>query len=160
MNRSIKGILPAKSARASKETQGAGFASGVLWGMALCFASGLILLIIGAAVAYLSPDPDAWIMPLGFVAMVLSCLAGGIGVGYKCNTGILPCSLLCGCIYICLGLLLGLFFGTELRQSLTLGLGLGASLGIRAGLVALFCAAAILTAQIKSKLGARPRKRR
>ncbi|MBQ7380002.1 MAG: hypothetical protein IJW70_10055 [Clostridia bacterium] len=163
MNRSAKGIIPVRThtnkGSPSRAAFGNNFTSGLLWGLALCFTSGFATLLIGALVAYLSPDPDAWIAPLGFGAMVLSCLLGGLGVGLKNDSAILPCSLLCGCIYVGLGLLLGLFFGSEARQSLTLGLGLGASLGIRAGLIALFCTSAVLTTQIKSKLQARPRRR-
>lgn len=160
MNRTTKGLLPARVHKAEKAQSSGSFAAGALWGMAFCAISGLALIFLGALIAYFSPDPDAWILPLGFGAMVLSCLAGGLGVGLRCDSGILPCSLLCACIYVGLGLLLGLFFGGELRQSLTLGLGLGASLGIRAGLVALFCASAVLTAQVKSKIAARPRRHR
>ena len=160
MNRSVKGMLPARAHVKAKQSQPkGGFAQGLLWGMALCTLGGLASLLLGALIAYVSPDPDALIMPFGFGAMVLSCLLGGIGVGLKCDSAILPCSLLCGCIYTGLGLVLGLFFGSELRQTLTLGLGLGASLGIRAGAVALFCAAAVLSEQIKSKLSMRPHKR-
>lgn len=161
MNRSAMGILPARAHTPARASGNQGnFARGILWGMALCTLGGLGSLLAGALFAYLSPDPDALILPLGFGATVLSCLLGGLGVGLKCDSAILPCSLLCGCIYTGLGLLLGLFFGGELRQTLTLGLGLGASLGIRAGLVALFCASAVLTAQIKGKLAARPRRHR
>ena len=160
MNRSVKGILPARAHKAERAQSGGSFAAGALWGMAFCTVGGIILLVAGALIAYFTPDPNALILPLGFGAMVLSCLLGGLGVGIKCDSAILPCSLLCACIYVGLGLLLGLFFGGELRQSLTLGLGLGASLGIRAGLVALFCASAVLTAQIKGKIAARPRRHR
>ncbi len=160
MNRSAKGILPARVREAERAQSSGSFASGALWGMAFCAVGGLILLVAGAVIAYYSPDPNALILPLGFGAMVLSCLLGGLGVGLKCDSAILPCSLLCGCIYIGLGLLLGLFFSGELRQTLSLGLSLGASLGIRAGLVALFCASAVLTAQIKGKIAARPRRHR
>ena len=159
MNRSVKSMLPASTRKADKVTS-TGFASGALWGMVLCASGGLASLLLGALVAYFSPDPDALILPLGFGAMVLSCLLGGLGVGLKCDSAILPCSLLCACIYVGLGLLLGLFFGGELRQTLSLGLGLGASLGLRAGLVALFCASAVLTTQIKGKIAARPRRHR
>lgn len=160
MNRSVKGILPARAHKAERAQSSDSFASGALWGMVLCASGGLASLLLGALVAYFSPDPDALILPLGFGAMVLSCLLGGLGVGLRCNSAILPCSLLCACIYVGLGLVLGLFFGGELRQSLTLGLGLGASLGLRAGLVALFCASAVLTAQIKGKIAAKPRRHR
>ena len=158
MNRSVRSIIPARKHASSAPSSGS-FAAGLLWGLALCFAGGLIALLIGALIAYLSPDPDAWIMPLGFGAMALSCMLGGMGVGIKCESAVLPCALLCSCIYVGLGLLLGVFFGGELRQTLTLGLGLGASLGIRAGLAALICASAVLTMQLKSKLQARPRHR-
>ena len=163
MNQSTKrtSLLPAH-AKISAKTQPAshGFVSGILWGMAFCTSGGLAFLLLGSLIAFLSPDPDALIPPLGFGAMILSCLLGGIGIGLRCDQALLPCSLLCGCIYVGFGLLLGLLFGTELRQALTLGLGLVASLGIRAGLVALFCAAAVLTSQIKGKLSIRPKRHR
>lgn len=160
MNRSIKGVLPARVRSGGEKAAKGSFARGLLWGMAFCAVSGLAALLLGAAAASLSPDPNALVLPMGFGALVISCLLGGLGAGLGCGRAPLPCSLLCGCIYIGLGLLLGLFFGGELRQSLTLGLGLGASLGIRTGLVALFCASAVLTVQLKEKLQAtRPRRR-
>ena len=157
MNRSL---MPARThtAKTKPDAQG-GFASGLVWGLILCAATALLLLLASALVATKSQDPDALIAPLGFGALVLSCLAGGIGIGLRCDAAVLPCAMLCGCIFVGAGLILGLFFGAEARQSLTLGLGLGASLGIRAGAVILFCAAAALTTQVKGKLQAIPRHR-
>jgi hypothetical protein len=83
-----------------------------------------------------------------------------LGIGLKCPNAVLPCALLLGCILLGLGLVAGLFFGADARQALTLGLGLGASLGIRAGFVAMICAAAVLTQQIKDKIASQPRRRR
>lgn len=163
MKQQSKGLSLIPTRARTKETarsESGGFASGILYGLAFCAVSGLAALILSAIIAYASPDPDALITPLGFGAMILSCLLGGVGVGLKCRSGVLPCALVTGCAYVGLGLLLGLFFGGELREALTLGLGLGASLGIRAGLVALFCAAAALIVQIKAKLASQPRRLR
>ena len=132
---------------------------GLVWGLGMCAAVAVLSLLACALIAYRSSDPDALFIPLGFGALALSCLAGGLGVGLRCNHAVLPCALLCGCIFVGMGLVLGLFFGAEARQNLTLGLGLGASLGLRAGFVALICASAALTVQIKSKLREMPRHR-
>ena len=160
MSRSVMGALPARAhtAKASKEDHG-GFLPGLIWGLGISIAGAVLFLLAGAAVANACADPDVLIAPLGFGALVACALFGGIGVGLKTQNALLPCAMLCGCILLGLGLLLGLCFGGEARQTLTLGLGLGASLGIRAGFVALVCASAALTAQVKSKLQARPRHR-
>ena len=163
MNRSTKGILPAHTHAQthkvkSSESTG-GFVQGLVWGLGMCAAVALLLLLACALIAYKSNDPDALIAPLGFGALAISCLAGGLGVGLRCHSAVLPCALLCGCIFVGMGLVLGLFFGAEARQAMTLGLGLGASLGIRAGAVILFCAAAALTTQVKGKLWEMPRHR-
>lgn len=162
MNRSVmhSSLLPMRTHKKVQQSPSGSFTGGLLWGMAFCCAGGFAAILLSALIAYLSPDPDALILPLGFGAMVLSCLLGGLGVGLKCDSALLPCSLLCGCIYIGLGLVLSLFFGSELRQALTLGLSLGAALGIRAGLVVLFCAGAVLTRQIRAKLHTPVRRRR
>ncbi len=158
MNRLVKGMLPAR-AHTERGASGTGFASGVMVGTVLSLACTVASALLAALIAYLQSDPDALILPLGFAVAVLSPLVGGLGIGLKCKSGILPCALLCGCIYVGIGLLIGfLFFGT-LRQTLSLGLGLGASLGIRAGLVALFCASAALTRQIRDKIGNQPKRR-
>ncbi len=161
MNRSVRGMLPAHThahTHTSKSNQATGgFVSGMLWGLGMCAAVAVLLLLACALIAYKSSDPDALIAPLGFGVLALSCLAGGLGVGLRCNHAVLPCAMLCGCAFVGTGLVLGLFFGAEARQAMTLGLGLGASLGIRAGAVALFCAAAALTTQVKGKLREMPR---
>ena len=171
MNRSVRGVLPAHThththththaqTHKVKSTESAGgFVQGLVWGLGMCAAVAVLSLLACALIAYRSSDPDALFIPLGFGALALSCLAGGLGVGLRCNHAVLPCALLCGCIFVGMGLVLGLFFGTDARQNLTLGLGLGASLGIRAGAVILFCAAAVLTTQVKGKLQAMPRHR-
>lgn len=162
MNQKSKGraLLPMQArVREKNQPESGGLARGVLYGLAFCAVTALGSLLVAAAVAYASPDPDALTLPLGFGATVLCCLAGGLGVGLKARSGVLPCALVSGCAFVGLSLLLSTFFGGELRQSLTLGLGLGASFGIRAGLVVLFCAAAVLTSQIKEKLTSRPRRR-
>ncbi len=159
MNTNSKGrsLLPMQArTREKTRPESGGLVRGVLYGLAFCAVTALASLLAAAAIAYASPDPDALTLPLGFGAMVLSCLAGGLGVGLGCRSGVLVSSLLSGCAFVGLSLLLSMFFGSDLRQSLTLGLGLGASFGIRAGLIALFCAAAILTAQIKDKFSNRP----
>ena len=167
MNRSVRGILPARAQAhthahthkvKSTESSG-GIVSGMLWGLGACALMAVLSLLVCALIAYKSGDPDALIAPLGFGALALSCLAGGMGVGLRCNHAVLPCAMLCGCAFVGAGLVLGLFFGADARQAMTLGLGLGASLGIRAGAVALFCAAAALTTQIKSKMREMPRHR-
>ena len=141
-----------------KSTESAGgFVQGLVWGLGMCALMAVLSLLLCALIAYKSGDPDALIPPLGFGVLALSCLAGGMGVGLRCNHAVLPCALLCGCAFVGAGLVLGLFFGADARQAMTLGLGLGASLGIRAGAVALFCAAAALTTQIKSKMREMPR---
>ena len=163
MNRSVKGMLPAHThahTHKVKSTESSGgIVLGMLWGLGACAAVAVLSLLVCALIAYKSSDPDALIPPLGFGALALSCLAGGMGVGLRCNHAVLPCAMLCGCAFVGAGLVLGLFFGTETRQAMTLGLGLGASLGIRAGAVILFCAAAVLTTQVKGKLQALPRHR-
>ncbi len=160
MSRSVMGALPARTHRTTgKSEDTGGFVPGLIFGLCLCAAVAVLALLLGALIAYKSIDPDALIAPLGFGALVLAALAGGLGVGLRCNAAMLPCALLCGCIFVGAGLFASLFFGADARQALTLGLGLGASLGIRAGVVAIMCASAALTAQIKSKLQARPRRR-
>ena len=162
MNVKSKGhaLLPAQArAHQNSHPEGAGIVRGILSGSAFCAASALISLLLAAAIAYASPDPDALIAPLGFGATVLCCLAGGLGTGIGCRSGVLFCALLSGCAFVGISLLSGVFFGGEARQALTLGLGLGANLGIRAGLVALFCASAVLTSQVKEKLTNRPHRR-
>ncbi len=150
-----RSLLPARRSVSKKtEPTGAGFWRGVPAGLGASAVTALGLLLLFSIIAYASPDPDALIAPLGFAGIILSCLAGGVGVGLGCRSGVLPCALLCSCAYLGLCLLLGLFFGGELRQTLTLGLGLGASIGIRAGLCVLFCAAAVLTSVLHAKLRA------
>ena len=160
MSRSVMGALPARTPRPTgKSEDTGGFVPGLILGLCLCAAVAVLALLLGALIAYKSSDPDALIAPLGFGALVLAALAGGLGVGLRCHSAVLPCALLCGCVLLGIGLVAGLFFGSETRQALTMELGLGASLGIRAGFVAIMCASAALTAQIKSKLQARPRHR-
>ena len=160
MSRSVMGALPARTHKANRSREDTGgFLSGLLWGACFAVAGAVLSLLLGALVANGAADPDAWSLPLGFVALSVCALLGGLGIGWKTSNATLPCALLLGCILLGLGIVVSLFFGSEARQTLTLGLGLGASLGIRAGFVALICAAAVLTAQIKSKLQARPRRR-
>ena len=163
MNRSVRGILPththAHTHKVKSTESSGGIVLGMLWGLGACAAVAVLSLLVCALIAYKSGDPDALIAPLGFGALALSCLAGGMGVGLRCNHAVLPCALLCGCAFVGAGLVLGLFFGADARQAMTLGLGLGASLAIRAGAVILFCAAAALTTQIKSKMREIPRHR-
>ncbi len=153
MNSTIKGALPARTrAGRSAAESGGGFVRGLVWGLIACVASGVLLLLAGALIAYKSPDPDALIAPLGFGALVLACLLGGVGVGLGCRSGVLPCSVVLACTFLGLELVLSLLFGIKARQELSLGLGLGASLGLRTGLAALICAASVLSAQIKGKI--------
>lgn len=161
MSRSVMGALPARAQHKTNRTgEGSGgFLSGLIWGLCFAAAGAVTLLLLGALIASKAPDPDAWSMPLGLGALFACALLGGLGVGLKTSNAILPCALLLGCVLLGLGLLASLFFGSEVRQTLSLGLGLGASLGIRAGFVALICAAAVLTQQVKGKLQARPRHR-
>ena len=160
MSRSVMGALPARTHhtnRANEET--GGFLSGLLWGLGFAVVGAGVFLASGAAIATGAEDPDAWTVPMGFAALVLCALLGGLGIGLKCHNAVLPCALLLGCVLLGLGLVAALFFGNEARHALTLGLGLGASLGIRAGFVSLICASAALTTQIKGKLQAIPRHR-
>ena len=160
MSRSVMGALPARAHTSkSRNEDTGGFLSGLVFGIGASLAGAVLSLLLGAAIANGATDPDALVVPFGFGALMLSALAGGLGVGLRCHSAVLPCALLCGCVLLGIGLVAGLFFGSETRQALTMGLGLGASLGIRAGFVAIMCASAALTAQIKSKLQARPRHR-
>ena len=160
MSRSVMGALPARAHTSkSRNEDTGGFLSGLVFGIGASLAGAVLSLLLGAAIANGATDPDALVVPFGFGALMLSALAGGLGVGLRCHSAVLPCALLCGCVLLGIGLVAGLFFGSETRQALTMGLGLGASLGIRAGFVAIMCASAALTAQIKSKLRARPRHR-
>ncbi len=160
MSRSVMGALPARAhtTKGKREDTG-GFVQGLVWGLGMSVAGSVIFLFLCAMIANAGNDPDALIAPLGFSAIVMCCLLGGLGVGLKCQNAVLPCALLLGCVLLGLGLAVGLLFGSEVRQALTLELGLGASLGVRAGFVAVLCAAAALTSQIKSKLQARPKRR-
>ena len=161
MNRSIRGALPAHAhtAKASKTNEG-GFVHGLIAGGLCSIAATVLSLLLCALIAYNSSDPDALFAPLGIGCLVLACLAGGLGIGLRCHTAILPCATLCSCAFIGLGLLAGMFLGADTRQALSLGLGLGASLCLRAGEVALFCASAALTARVKGKLQEIPRRHR
>ena len=160
MSRSVMGALPARAHRTTgKSEDTGGFLSGLVFGIGVSLAGAVLSLLLGAAIANGATDPDALVVPFGFGALMLSALAGGLGVGLRCHSAVLPCALLGGCVLLGIGLVAGLFFGSETRQALTMGLGLGASLGIRAGFVAIMCASAALTAQIKSKLQAMPRHR-
>ena len=161
MSRSVMGALPARThASRSKNEDTGGFLSGLVRGLGLSTAGAVLSLLLGAMIANACADPDALIMPLGFGALVVCALLGGVGIGLKCQNAVLPCALLLGCILLGLGLVAGLFFGSEARDSLTLGLGLGASLCLRAGFIALICAAAVLTQQIKDKIQSQPKRRR
>ena len=154
------GVLPAHTHKVNRTNEYAGgFLQGLLWGLGFALAGAVLSLFLGAVIANGAADPDALVMPFGFGALVICALAGGLGIGLKCPNAVLPCALLLGCILLGLGLVAGLFFGADARQALTLGLGLGASLGLRAGFVALICASAALTVQIKSKLREMPRHR-
>ena len=160
MSRSVMGALPARAHTSkSRSEDTGGFLSGLVFGIGVSLAGAVLSLLLCAAIANSATDPDALVMPFGFGALVICALTGGVGIGLKCRDAVLPCALLCGCVLLGLGFVAGLFFGSETRQALTMGLGLGASLGIRAGFVAIMCASAALTAQIKSKLRARPRRR-
>ena len=161
MSRSVMGALPARAHTGKSRNEDAGgFLSGLLWGLGFALAGAVLSLFLGAVIANGAADPDALVMPFGFGALVICALAGGLGIGLKCPNAVLPCALLLGCILLGLGLVAGLFFGADARQALTLGLGLGASLGLRAGFIALICAAAVLTQQIKDKITSQPRRRR
>ena len=161
MSRSVLGALPARThtGKSSNEDTG-GFLQGLLWGLGFALAGAVLSLFLGAVIANGAADPDALFLPFGFGALVICALAGGLGIGLKCPNAVLPCALLLGCILLGLGLVAGLFFEAEAREALTLGLGLGASLGLRAGFIALICAAAVLTQQIKDKITSQPRRRR
>ena len=161
MSRSVMGALPARAHTGKSRNEDAGgFLSGLLWGLGFALAGAVLSLLLGAVIANGAADPDALFLPFGFGALVICALAGGLGIGLKCPNAVLPCALLLGCILLGLGLVAGLFFGADARQALTLGLGLGASLGLRAGFIALICAAAVLTQQIKDKITSQPRRRR
>ena len=161
MSRSVMGALPARAHTGKSRNEDAGgFLSGLLWGLGFALAGAVLSLFLGAVIANGAADPDALFLPFGFGALVICALAGGVGIGLKCPNAVLPCALLLGCILLGLGLVAGLFFGADARQALTLGLGLGASLGLRAGFIALICAAAVLTQQIKDKITSQPRRRR
>ena len=161
MSRSVMGALPARAHTGKSRNEDAGgFLSGLLWGLGFALAGAVLSLFLGAVIANGAADPDALFLPFGFGALVICALAGGLGIGLKCPNAVLPCALLLGCILLGLGLVAGLFFGADARQALTLGLGLGASLGLRAGFIALICAAAVLTQQIKDKITSQPRRRR
>jgi hypothetical protein len=155
------GALPARAATGkSRNEDTGGFLSGILWGLGFALAGAVLSLFLGAVIANGAADPDALFLPFGFGALVICALAGGLGIGLQCKNAVLPCALLLGCILLGLGLVAGLFFGADARQALTLGLGLGTSLGLRAGFVAMICAAAVLTQQIKDKIASQPRRRR
>jgi hypothetical protein len=155
------GALPARAHTGkSRNEDTGGFLSGLLWGLGFALAGAVLSLFLGAVIANGAADPDALFLPFGFGALVICALTGGLGIGLKCPNAVLPCALLLGCILLGLGLVAGLFFGADARQALTLGLGLGASLGLRAGFVAMICAAAVLTQQIKDKIASQPRRRR
>ena len=161
MSRSVMGALPARTHRTTgKSEDTGGFVPGLILGLCLCSAAAVLSLLAGTLIAYKSSDPDALIAPLGFGSLVLAALAGGLGVGLKCQSAVLPCALLLGCILLGLGLVAGLFFEAEAREALTLGLGLGASHGLRAGFVTLICAAAALTQQMKEKIQSQPKIKR
>ena len=161
MSRSVMGALPARAHTGKSRNEDAGgFFSGLLWGLGFALAGAVLSLFLGAVIANGAADPDALFLPFGFGALVICALTGGVGIGLKCQNAVLPCALLLGCILLGLGLVAGLFFEAEAREALTLGLGLGASLGLRAGFVALICAAAVLTQQIKDKITSQPRRRR
>ena len=134
--------------------------SGLLWGLGFALAGAVLSLFLGAVIANGAADPDALFLPFGFGALIICALAGGLGIGLQCKNAVLPCALLLGCILLGLGLVAGLFFEAEAREALTLGLGLGASLGLRAGFVALICAAAALTQQMKEKIQSQPKRKR
>ena len=161
MSRSVMGALPARAHTGKSRNEDAGgFLSGLLWGLGFAMAGAVLSLFLGAVIANGAADPDALFLPFGFGALIICALAGGVGIGLQCKNAVLPCALLLGCILLGLGLVAGLFFGADARQALTLGLGLGASLGLRAGFIALICAAAVLTQQIKDKITSQPRRRR
>ena len=161
MSRSVMGALPARAhTRKSRNEDAGGFLSGLLWGLGFALAGAVLSLFLGAVIANGAADPDALFLPFGFGALVICALTGGLGIGLKCPNAVLPCALLLGCILLGLGLVAGLFFGVDARQALTLGLGLGASLGIRAGVVAIMCASAALTQQVKNKIKSQPKRKR
>ena len=161
MSRSVMGALPARAHTGKSRNEDAGgFLSGLLWGLGFALAGAVLSLFLGAVIANGAADPDALFLPFGFGALVICALTGGLGIGLKCPNAVLPCALLLGCILLGLGLVAGLFFEAEAREALTLGLGLGASLGLRAGFVALICAAAALTQQMKEKIQSQPKRKR
>ncbi len=161
MSRSVMGLLPAHAHKTkSKGQESGGFVQGLVWGLGMSVAGAAVTLFLGALIANASADPDALMIPFGFAALVVCCLLGGLGVGLRCHSAVLPCALLLGCVLLGLGIVAGLFYGSEARQTLTLSLGLGASLGIRAGFVAMMCASAALTQQIKEKIKSQPKRRR
>ena len=161
MSRSVMGALPARAHTGKSRNEDAGgFFSGLLWGLGFALAGAVLSLFLGAVIANGAADPDALFLPFGFGALVICALAGGLGIGLKCPNAVLPCALLLGCILLGLGLVAGLFFGADARQALTLGLGLGASLSIRAGVVAIMCASAALTQQVKNKIKSQPKRKR
>ena len=161
MSRSVMGALPARAhTRKSRNEDAGGFLQGLLWGLGFALAGAVLSLFLGAVIANGAADPDALFLPFGFGALIICALTGGLGIGLQCKNAVLPCALLLGCILLGLGLVAGLFFEAEAREALTLGLGLGASLGLRAGFVALICAAAALTQQMKEKIQSQPKRKR
>lgn len=71
--------------------------------------TGLLLLLIFSLVAYFTPDPNRWILPLGILAAALTALLGGVYAIRLHGHAAFLCGLSVGCVLFAVMLLASLF---------------------------------------------------
>lgn len=120
--------------------------SPALWGkhltksLLITLAASLILMLVGALVAYFTPDPNALVHPLSLSCAALSALIGGFAAVRIHKHSALLCGLLNGSLATALMMLFSLFFR-------------GYSSGYSAGISAMLHAAFILFSVAGAFLG-------
>ena len=107
-----RSLIPHPTARATKEKTERPIFPAALRAFPIVLAVGAILLGICTAIAYATPDPDAYAPPLSVGATALTAFIGGILTVRQCgkDTSAFFCGLIGGILLLLCQLLLSLCF--------------------------------------------------
>lgn len=108
--------------------------------LAITALTGALFVTALSVVAYQSPDPTAWILPLSTAALALASLAGGLAAGKCYGERAVSGSLLSGCLFAGLLCLIALLHGNVVN-----GMPIAVSWLIRLGTVPVYLLGGILT---------------